>query len=588
MDADTEAKLRDLRAELAEVCLDARVEKIAALCNAESGDALATMYNSGLRHLPMTKADQAIAERCHRMLTVEYDPVRRACAYLALTLFMFSYRIERAFELVDVPTELCATMVRAFLGLPQFFDRDGDRKQALVHLTRCVEEIHKAARVIDEPAFQDAVLNGFVDSFTLTPVYGEDVSLKDLSVMRAELIRRYIEMRGLACDGDPEWPEDMPERLRIGVLSPGAHSEMAAIRGHLFGLSKEQFSITAFVPDVAAESVSRGVDDLADALIPLPVDDLKEAAELIKQEDLDILIGAANMTNVATFPWTLLMAQRLARLQVSMHASPVTSGFATVDAYINGDLNEPEDAEDDYTEELLLIDGSSNHYHFIDGPIEAQEFEREDFGLPGTGTVFVSGANAFKVGPDLVSAWAQILSAVPDSHLVLYPFNPNWAAQYPQRQSFVRSVHGRFQAAGVDPARLHLLEPQATRAPILGLLSLADIYLDSFPYSGAVSIIDPLICGCPPVVLEGHTARCRQSAALLREIELDVMVTTSKEDYVAVAVRLSRDAELLNEMSQAVQETAARAALGRGDFIGGLVGQELWDAFARRVSALGE
>jgi len=70
------------------------------------------------------------------MLTVEYDPVRKACAYLALSLFMFSYRIERAFELIDVPNELAATMVRALLGLPQFFERDGDRKQALVHLTK--------------------------------------------------------------------------------------------------------------------------------------------------------------------------------------------------------------------------------------------------------------------------------------------------------------------------------------------------------------------------------------------------------------------------------------------------------------------
>jgi hypothetical protein len=588
MDAETEAKLRDLRAELAEICLDARVEKIAALCTAPTGDALATMYNSGLRNLPMTKTDQAIAERCHRMLTVEYDPVRKACAYLALSLFMFSYRIERAFELIDVPNELAATMVRALLGLPQFFERDGDRKQALVHLTKCVEEIHKSARVIDEPEFRDAVLKGFADGFVLTPVYGEDVSLKEICVRRADLIRWYAESIGIVRDGDPTWPDEMPDLLRIGVLSPGAHSEMAAIRGHLFGLSKEQFSITAFVPDAAADSVSRGVDDLADALIALPVDDLAEAAEMIKREDLDILICAANITNIATFPWTLLMVQRLARLQVTMHASPVTSGFDTVDAYINGDLNEPDDAEDDYTEELLLIDGSSNHYHFVDGPIEPQDFRRGDFGLPEDGTVFVSGANVFKIGPDLVRAWAEILSADPESHLVLYPFNPNWAAQYLQRQGFVRFMHSRFEAAGVDPARLHFMEAQASRAPILGLLSLADIYLDSFPYSGAVSIIDPLICGCPPVVLEGHTARCRQSAALLREIDLDVLVTTSRDDYVTVASRLSKDDELLTEMAQAVQEMAAKAALGRGDFIGGYVGEALWDAFERRLESLAD
>ncbi|NKB43423.1 MAG: hypothetical protein GKS03_04005 [Alphaproteobacteria bacterium] len=586
MDSETEHKLRDLRLELAEICLDARIDKISALSNASSGDALAAMYNSGLRHLPMSKSDQAIAERCHRMLTVEHDPVRKACAYLALCLFMFSYRIERSFELIDVPTEIAATMVRALLGLPQFFDRDGARRQALVHLTKSMEEIHKAARVIDEPDFRSAVLSGFLDGFVLTPVYGEDVSLKDISVMRADLIQLHLETTGLTRAATPNWPDSMPDQLRIGILSPGAQSEMAAIRGHLFGLSKERFNITAFVPDAAVDSVSRGVDDLADALIALPVDDIAQAAEMIVQEDLDVLIGAANITNVCTFPWTLLMAQRLARLQVTMHASPMTTGFNTVDLFINGAFNEPEEAEDDYTEDLILIEGSSNHYHFIDGQIEPQELTRSDLGIPENGTLFVSGTNAFKIGPDLIKAWTDILSATPNSHLVLYPFNPNWSAHYPQRKSFIRFVQERFKVAGIDVSRLHLLEAQPSRAPILGLLKLADIYLDSFPYSGAVSIIDPLICGCPPVVLSGETARCRQSAALLREIDLDVMVTESRDDYVAVATRLSGDESLRDEISHAVEEMADRAGLGRSDFMGREVGELLWQAFEDRLPSL--
>lgn len=583
MDAETEIKLRNLRLELAEVCLDTRIDKIAALCNAASGDALATMYNSGIRHLPMNKADQAVAERCHRMLTVEHDPVRKACAYLALSLFMYAYRIDRSFELIDVPTEIAATVVRSLLGLPQFFERDGARRQALTHLLKSVEEIHKAARVIDEADFRRAMLDGFLDGFVLTSVYGEDTSFKEISTMRADLIRLHLETSGLARDKAPIWPDEMPDQLRIGILSPGAQSEMAAIRGHLFGLSKERFSITAFVPDAAAESVSRGVDDLADALIALPVDDLVVCADMIIQEDLDILISAANISNICTFPWTLLMAQRLARVQVAMHASPVTTGFDSVDVFINGALNEPADGEEDYTEELVLLEGSSNHYHFIDGATEPQDLSRSDFGLPETGAVFVSGANAFKIGPDLVETWVSILSAVPDSHLVLYPFNPNWASHYSQRQSFVRFIHSRMKAAGVDINRLHFVDSQPSRAPILGLLQLADIYLDSFPYSGAVSIIDPLTCGCPPVVLAGRTARCRQSAALLREIDLEVLVTESREDYVAVAVRLSRDDELRSEMSQAVQEMATRAGLGTTDFMGGQVGRALWQAYAERL-----
>ena len=584
MDSETEVKLRDLRLELAEICLEARIDKIAALSNAPTGDALAAIYNTNLRQLPMSKFDQAIAERCHRMLTMEHDPVRKACAYIALSLFMYSYRIERSFELIDVPSEIVATMVRALLGLPHFFEKVGARRQALTHLSKATEEIHKAARMVDEINFQRNVLNGFLDGFILTPVYCEDVSLHDIIVKRAELIQLHLKVAGLLHEHVPVWPSQLPGQLRIGILSPSAQSEMYAIRGHLIGLSKKHFNITAFVPDAAADILSRGLDDLAGALISLPADDIAEAAAMIIREDLDVLICAANITNICTFPWTQLMAQRLARLQAVMHTSPVTSGFDTVDLYINGVLNEPEDAEADYTEQLALVEGSSNHYHFIDGAIEPQSLTRSDLGLPDTGIVFVSGANVFKIGPDLLNAWTDILGAVKDSHIVLYPFNPTWAAHYPQRKSFVKFLHDRFTAAGINIGRLHLMEPQSSRAPILGLLKLADIYLDSFPYSGAVSIIDPLLCGCPPVVLSGKTARCRQSAALLREIDLGVMVTESRDDYVAVAIRLSSDRSLRDEISQAVEEMTDRAGLGRSDFIGGEVGELIWQAFENQLN----
>ena len=585
MDAETESKLRDLRCELAEICLDARLEKIAALSNATLGDALATVYNCGLRHLPMTKIDQAVAERCHRMLTVEHDPVRKACAFLALSLFSFSYRIDRAFDLEDVPTEITATMVRALLGLPQFFENKEDRKQALIHLTTSMQEIHKTARTSDEFDFRDAILNGFLDGFSLTPVYGEDVNIKEIATMRADLIRLHLDISGIAQDIVPVWPDEMPDQLRLGILSPGAQSEMAAIRGHISGINRERFHITAFVPDTAIDSVSRGVADIVDVLIPLPVGDTAGSAQMVIHENLDILIGAANITNISTFPWTLLMAQRLARLQVSMHTSPLTTGFDTVDIYINGSLNEGPSAQEEYVEDLILIEGSSNHYLFVDGLPQGQDIQRHELEIPETAPILVSGANIFKIGPDLIETWVDIASALPDAHFVLYPFNPNWATKYPQRTSFLTYVRSCFAAADVEPSRLHVLEAQTSRIPILGLLRLSDVYLDSFPYSGAVSIVEPLLCGCPPVVLEGTTARCRQSSAVLKEIGLDVLVTESREDYISVVVRLLQDEALRTEMSQAVKEVATRAGLGQSDSIGHHIGDALWKAFEERLGA---
>ncbi len=572
MDSDSERKLRELRLNLAEVCLEGRVDRIAALCRNPAGDALMTMINSGVRHLAMTKSDQAVAERCHRILSVEHDIARKVAAYLALSLFSFPHSIERSFDIVDVPTPLLTTIVKVLLAAPLFFTRDGARRRALAHVEATVQEIHKAVTVIDEPEFRTEVLNGFMDGYVVTAVYAEDVPLRTLAQRRAELIRMYIEHNNLARDVIPAPRAASETTVRLGILCPGTISETAAVRGHLTGLDRAVFQIIAFVPDEAATTVSAGFEDIADDFIVLPVGDIAQAAEIVAGESLDVLMVGANATNTCRFPWTLLMAQRLARLQVAMHSCSLTTGFSTVDIFINGALNEPDDAQDDYTEQLVLTKGSSNHYVFPGGAVAPSALSREQIGVPDAALLLVSGANFFKIGPDLINAWGRILENAPAAHLLMYPFNPNWTTHYPHKDGFLRFVQERFAERGVGVDRLHVLEAQPNRAPILGVLKLADLYLDSFPYSGAVSLIDPLSMGCPPVVREGQTARCRQSAALLRELGLDVLVTRSAEDYVTVVTRLLQDHSLRHEIGEAVRDVVKHARMQeRG------IGQQLGD-----------
>ena len=277
------------------------------------------------------------------------------------------------------------------------------------------------------------------------------------------------------------------------------------------------------------------------------------------------------------------MAQRLARLQVAMHSSCLTTGFPTIDIFINGHANEPGDAPEEYTEDLALIRGSSNHYVFSGPRVEPESVTREQIGVPDAALLLVSGANYFKIGPDLVNAWARILENVPSAHILLYPFNPNWTTHYPYKDGFLRFVQARFAARDIGIDRVHVLEAQPTRAPILGILQLADLYLDSFPYSGAVSLVDPLSVGCPPVVREGHAARCRQSAALLHEIGLDVLVTKSTDDYIKVVTRLLQDHGLRREMREAISDASDHPALNTQEGIGHLIGDAMLTALKKKL-----
>ena len=79
---------------------------------------------------------------------------------------------------------------------------------------------------------------------------------------------------------------------------------------------------------------------------------------------------------------------------------------------------------------------------------------RADLGLKDDDVVLVSGANLYKITPELMEAWRKILDAAGEKAvLVLFPFGPNWYAQYPD-EAF------RRYASRVLGEKVRVLNPQ--------------------------------------------------------------------------------------------------------------------------------
>lgn len=117
------------------------------------------------------------------------------------------------------------------------------------------------------------------------------------------------------------------------------------------------------------------------------------------------------------------------------------------------------------------------------------EVNRQLLHLPDDAIVFFSGANYFETLPELSSAWAAILAAVPGSYLVLMPYNPNWSNQYDAKR-LVTSIEAQLRQHGVDPERLRIVSSLPERADVQRVIATADVYLDSYPFSGACSLVE--------------------------------------------------------------------------------------------------
>ena len=94
---------------------------------------------------------------------------------------------------------------------------------------------------------------------------------------------------------------------------------------------------------------------------------------------------------------------------------------------------------------------------------------------------------------------------------------------------------------GVASERLLVsTEKFASRSDVKELLAVGDVYLDSFPFGGVNSLVDPLELGIPVIAWEGETFRARMGAALLRSLGLEDLVATNETHYREIAAALAR------------------------------------------------
>jgi predicted O-linked N-acetylglucosamine transferase (SPINDLY family) len=158
-------------------------------------------------------------------------------------------------------------------------------------------------------------------------------------------------------------------------------------------------------------------------------------------------------------------------------------------------------------------------------------FTRDDVGLPANAIVLACFNNIYKITPELLAAWLRILGRIENAVLWLLDDNP-WATV---------ALRAHATAAGLDPARL-VFAGRSTHAEYREKLTLADIYLDSYPYNAGSTARDVLDAGVPMVTLAGRTPVSRMAGGLLHAAGLDELIATSWERYEALVVELAHDA----------------------------------------------
>lgn len=480
----------------------------------------------------------------------------------------------------DFPTALRIPYIRYLFSLRETVCTAAERAREVAHAVRACRELTLFLdAVVAAPEFAE-IAKAVSSAVNFIPLYCSSEDLLPAYRARAEVIERVAAVFGTKLDSRfPRRRNDANGRLRVGILCHhlGPQTETFVTLSN-FRLDPSKFELHAFVivaKKSATEDCARGRCSSFTVLYG----DIRQQVERVRAADLDALIVATNITAV-TNHISLLAAHRLARVQILSYCSPVSSGFASIDYFLVGSRALAAGVEKQFSEKLLVMEGPPGCLDYSCEAKGAPLAERSKLGLGEEELVFINAASCYKISAEALDCWLSLLADVPGSKLVLMPFNPNWASEFP-RIAFQEAIATGCLKHGVARERVVIAEAVGTRAEVKAIQALADLYLDVFPFSGSLSVIDPLEVGVPVVTCEGHTFRGNFAPAILREVGFPDLVAPNVEKYRDLALTLARDSSLRRSIGEAIRaRMATPQAVTNSEVYGRELSRVLWQVLS--------
>jgi len=200
----------------------------------------------------------------------------------------------------------------------------------------------------------------------------------------------------------------------------------------------------------------------------------------------------------------------------------------------------PEESRTHYAEKIVYL--PSFQANDRQRKISNKVFTREELGLPQTGFVFCCFNGNYKITPSTFDGWMRILRQVDGSVLFLYADN-ELAATNLRKEASQR---------GVDANRL-VFGGRIVMPDYLARYRAADLFLDTLPFNAGTTASDALWAGLPVLTCTGEVFASRMAASLLTAIGLPELITSTQEDYEALAIELATNPERLKAIKQKLQ-----------------------------------
>jgi protein O-GlcNAc transferase len=340
------------------------------------------------------------------------------------------------------------------------------------------------------------------------------------------------------------------EPVRVGIVSGyfWQHSVWkVGVRGWVTGLDPKRFQVfcynTSYKEDAETEIAKRHAHRYVQG--PHPVEEWRK---IIQSDRPHVLIyPEIGMNHEAAE----LAALRLAPVQCSYIGHPQTCGMPTIDVFLSGELIEPANGAEHYTEKLVKLPNIAFHYEPLS--LDTVIVSRQELGLRPSATIYWCAQSLFKYLPQYDEVFPRIAREAGDCQFVFIRHLGQGVTEL-----FEERLKRAFAAHGLNASDHCVMLAPMSMSRFAAASALCDVMLDSIGWSGGNTTLEALAQDLPVVTFEGGLMRGRVSAGMLRMMGMPETIAATIDEYVALGVRIARDAAWRQELRSRVASDRQR------------------------------
>ena len=352
-------------------------------------------------------------------------------------------------------------------------------------------------------------------------------------------------------------------KITLGYFSPDfcEHAVSNQFKQILKLHDKKKFEIIGFYLNSKQDETLYEIKKYFDKFFDINQMSTEDIIKLTKAQKVDIAIDLAGYTYANRYQ---VFNQRCAPIQVSYLGFAGSTGLNNMDYLIADKTVIPENCRKYYSEKIIYMPNTFMPANDTQKKSN-KNLKRKDFGIPNNAVIYCCFNKSYKITPDVFNIWIDIINEVENSILWLNISNDQTKL----------NIINYAKKNSLNLNKIFFTNRSKKYEDYLEKHSLADIFLDTYPFSAHSTGYASLLSGVPVVTYKSETFANNVCSSLLLEAKLQELITNNLLDYKNLAIELGRNKKRLNYIKNKLKENFIKKKI----FNSGLYVQDLEKAY---------